>query len=335
MSYINFDAKTDDKKTVFDLETDLVAKLNDFNAKYIDYLRCNSNLNLENGYVTANKYYNEDFVSSFTLSNKLQSAKDLSGWTVPTDLGSMTTFYKGNGNGGNVMAGSFVNGISSNYIGVSQYQSSSISDIEITSPPFTVPDTTSKYRLTFYAIKNKNSADTTQQLKITIGDKPAVPVTSIISANWKKIILNDIAFSSTTNNTVKFKWTKPTGTDKECIIFITSIAVVKSNCKNTDMATLTSSSNNLNESIIKLQTFINANKSSTESTPNNLASLTELSNRVKKIRGELDTKLKEIKNADDSLQNMYKAQKDAVDYTSILWTVAATSLLYYVFIKLE
>ena len=55
---------------------------------------------------------------------------------------------------------------------------------------------------------------------------------------------------------------------------------------------------------------------------------------VLKLRNELDLKLKEINQTDDSVYNMYVSSYDSTVYTSIIWSILATSLLYYIFVKL-
>jgi len=52
------------------------------------------------------------------------------------------------------------------------------------------------------------------------------------------------------------------------------------------------------------------------------------------LRNKLDVQLAELYNVDGSLPNMYKNQMDSTVYASILWTVLATSMVYYVFTKM-
>lgn len=52
------------------------------------------------------------------------------------------------------------------------------------------------------------------------------------------------------------------------------------------------------------------------------------------LRAQLDAKLQELYNTQGSLPNLHQAQVDSTVYAGILWTVLATSLIYYVFIKL-
>lgn len=55
---------------------------------------------------------------------------------------------------------------------------------------------------------------------------------------------------------------------------------------------------------------------------------------ILKLRNELDLKMKEINRSEDSVYSMYKAKYDSTMYSSIIWTILATSLLYYIFVKL-
>ena len=57
-------------------------------------------------------------------------------------------------------------------------------------------------------------------------------------------------------------------------------------------------------------------------------------NSIKLKRAQLDQKLQELYNVDNSIPQLYQSQLDSTVYSGILWTVLATTLLYYVFIKL-
>jgi len=56
--------------------------------------------------------------------------------------------------------------------------------------------------------------------------------------------------------------------------------------------------------------------------------------KILKLRNELDIKMKEINRSQDSVYSMYKAKYDSTMYSSIIWTILATSLIYYIFVKL-
>ena len=57
-------------------------------------------------------------------------------------------------------------------------------------------------------------------------------------------------------------------------------------------------------------------------------------NQVVNLRADLDQKMKEILGNYDSLYANNKLEYDSVIYSSILWSVLATSLIYYVFVKM-
>ena len=62
--------------------------------------------------------------------------------------------------------------------------------------------------------------------------------------------------------------------------------------------------------------------------------LINMYNKNIKTRNNLDLKLKEIYAADGSIQSEFKLNMDSSVYASIMWSVLATSLIYYVFVKL-
>lgn len=57
-------------------------------------------------------------------------------------------------------------------------------------------------------------------------------------------------------------------------------------------------------------------------------------NEVLKKRNELDVKLRELNNTQDSIANNYKQQYDATIYSGVLLSALAASLLYFVFKEL-
>jgi hypothetical protein len=52
------------------------------------------------------------------------------------------------------------------------------------------------------------------------------------------------------------------------------------------------------------------------------------------LRADLDLKMKNLERDDESLSQMYKDKTNATVYASTLWTILASSLIYYVFVKL-
>ena len=63
------------------------------------------------------------------------------------------------------------------------------------------------------------------------------------------------------------------------------------------------------------------------------ATKTKYANLTNK-RNDLDLKLQGLYNIDNSIPDLYQLQNDSTVYTGVLWTVLATTLIYYVFIKL-
>lgn len=56
--------------------------------------------------------------------------------------------------------------------------------------------------------------------------------------------------------------------------------------------------------------------------------------QVVSLRADLDQKMKEILGTYDSVYANNKLEYDSAIYSSILWSVLATSLIYYVFVKM-
>ena len=57
-------------------------------------------------------------------------------------------------------------------------------------------------------------------------------------------------------------------------------------------------------------------------------------NKVVNLRSRLDLKLQELYNTQNSIPTLNQSQHDSTVYSGILWTVLATTLIYYVFMKL-
>jgi len=57
-------------------------------------------------------------------------------------------------------------------------------------------------------------------------------------------------------------------------------------------------------------------------------------NNIKTTRSSLDNELLNLYNVQGTIPDIYKKQVDSSLYAGILWMVLATSLLYYVFIKI-
>lgn len=70
---------------------------------------------------------------------------------------------------------------------------------------------------------------------------------------------------------------------------------------------------------------------------NNLLSTDDLKAKhanLQALRNKLDVQLAELYNVEGSIPNMYKNQMDSTVYASILWTVLATSMVYYIFMQM-
>jgi hypothetical protein len=55
---------------------------------------------------------------------------------------------------------------------------------------------------------------------------------------------------------------------------------------------------------------------------------------IVKLREELDTKLMELNNVQNSMYGSSKLQTDASIYVTILWTTLATAMIYYTFVHM-
>ena len=56
-------------------------------------------------------------------------------------------------------------------------------------------------------------------------------------------------------------------------------------------------------------------------------------NQMLSLRNELDTKLQELYEMNGSIPVIYQQDADSAVYATILWTILASSLLYYFFTK--
>jgi hypothetical protein len=128
-------------------------------------------------------------------------------------------------------------------------------------------------------------------------------------------------------------------------------------CPGTITDDLTTASANLNESIdnlTKALTEVNASRTTSEyivGQPNKVdrvgpdgISPDEYNKRYKdlgnfydnltKLRAELDLKMKDLSNDNESISQTYNDKLNATIYASAVWTVLASSLVYYVFVKM-
>ena len=89
--------------------------------------------------------------------------------------------------------------------------------------------------------------------------------------------------------------------------------------------------NDINSFKINLENFVPPANYNYDASYNEL--ITKYNKNIK-TRNNLDLKLKEIYAADGSIQSEFKLNMDSSVYASIMWSVLATSLIYYVFVKL-
>lgn len=66
----------------------------------------------------------------------------------------------------------------------------------------------------------------------------------------------------------------------------------------------------------------------------NQENISKTRREIEKLRSNLDVKLKEIYNIDGNIHQDHIMQYDSVMYTGILFSILATSILYYTFTKL-
>jgi hypothetical protein len=98
---------------------------------------------------------------------------------------------------------------------------------------------------------------------------------------------------------------------------------------------LTNKAGILKQDIIDVSNAITPLKSN--SNLNTILSTPELKAKyadLQALRNKLDVQLAELYNVEGSIPNMYKNQMDSTIYASVLWTVLATSMVYYIFTKM-
>jgi len=57
--------------------------------------------------------------------------------------------------------------------------------------------------------------------------------------------------------------------------------------------------------------------------------------QIKTMRGDLDIKLRELYSLNNSTGTIYKSYVDTTMYTNVLWTVLATSIVYFLFMRIK
>lgn len=84
---------------------------------------------------------------------------------------------------------------------------------------------------------------------------------------------------------------------------------------------------------VDLAAINNANIPGYDKTVSDATIKSQYANLVSK-RSNLDLQLQQLYNLQNTAPNTYQTQLDSTVYSGILWTVLATSLIYYVFTKL-
>jgi hypothetical protein len=98
------------------------------------------------------------------------------------------------------------------------------------------------------------------------------------------------------------------------------------NCAKPDPRQLLQQIEDLQKSIVGI---INTNSS----TDGSMNMTSQSYNDVIKLRNELDMKLQDLYNMNQSVPQMYQQDADSMTYMVILWTILASSLLYYLVTK--
>ena len=99
------------------------------------------------------------------------------------------------------------------------------------------------------------------------------------------------------------------------------------NCSKPDSTQLLQQIDELQTSI---STMVGQTPANTDSSMNHTA---QNYNQMLSLRNELDTKLQELYEMNGSIPVIYRQDADSAVYATILWTILASSLLYYFFTK--
>ena len=106
------------------------------------------------------------------------------------------------------------------------------------------------------------------------------------------------------------------------------------NSEKTDNTKITDSITDLNQKISALNTAVTTLKTKNIDTNINTIDLINTYKDIIDKRNDLDIKMMEINKSIDSNYIEQKGKNDSTKYTNILITVLATSLIYYIFVKL-
>ena len=169
------------------------------------------------------------------------------------------------------------------------------------------------------------------------------PTAQDIITNKSELLTGIAAYTNAYNNYVGCKNAsqftspfKPTGDATQCTTFTnTDVRFDLSGNIPVSGANASKTLSNLQQDVSNKITTINTALTalSGASYPDDNTIKTNYKNMLDK-RSTVDTDLQNLYNIQGSIPNMYAENMDYAIYTGILWTVLATSLIYYVFIKL-
>ena len=104
-----------------------------------------------------------------------------------------------------------------------------------------------------------------------------------------------------------------------------------------DINVLKTAQGKVNDDITAINTILNNNKANALNISDYNSNHSQIINNeeeIKKMRSELDTRMKEIYKLQDTKFNDNSTQYDSVLYTGVLFSILATSILYYTFTNL-
>jgi hypothetical protein len=116
-------------------------------------------------------------------------------------------------------------------------------------------------------------------------------------------------------------------------------STLNTDTEKTNLQNLISKTNNLvqvyNELINTSATTDDASPGVNPNTYNtNYKNIIQQYNNNLKLRTDLDLKLQELMQGDKSVSGLYKRSNETMVYTNVIWTVLASSFVYYIFVNL-
>ena len=90
----------------------------------------------------------------------------------------------------------------------------------------------------------------------------------------------------------------------------------------------------LSKTIVKAQKSIKTLKPLNYKFDASFNALLKMDAEVLKERRDLDTKMGELYKNRNSISSIYQSQLDSTVYAGMLWTILATSMVYFIFVKL-